>query len=81
MSGTSVSRDEFHNRLRSAERAYNAGCTTTYDPATDTSTWHVGRIIFGTSAGIVGDSSDYQVDPITAYYTDRANGAHAAKSP
>lgn len=81
MTHVTISRDEFHTRLRAAERCYNAGCTTSHDPATDTTTWHVGSVVFGTSKGIVGDSSDYQVSPITAHYTDRANGAHAAKAP
>lgn len=69
---TTVSREEFHCRLRAAVSIYNSGCTTSHDQATDTTTWRVGTVVFGTSKGVVGSGTDYQVDPITAFYGDRA---------
>jgi hypothetical protein len=58
---TTTTREAFHTHLREVERLRNAGSTTRYHEATNTTAWMVAGQVVGLSTGRVGNGTAYRI--------------------
>jgi hypothetical protein len=58
---TTTTREAFHTHLREIERLHNAGTTTRYHEACNTTAWLVAGRVVGLSTGRIGNGMAYRI--------------------